>query len=374
MTVKKQSSEDKEMALSSIWKVRSEKLAPGAWLWWFWLFFIHDENTEKTGKCRQLMILWSVKNDRKISCNGLDISVPKQIEALPGGKGWALSGAAAAWYFDGKEMHDNFVLEKSDMQLDPHNRKLSAPGKTPSEFSEEDGEYITKIKSGETEFEFRAKQVDKHAAVGPHSGQTKLPFGFGVEGTRIEVLELSGTEKCGNAEKRIHGTAYFQKILLAIPPPQWYWGIYHFSDGSYFTYMQTYMGRALLAHKSGMNTMLKKPSAPLSSDIFFYHAPTGRFFEGHKLSVTPSKLEGGLWKHALLGSGKGFEISAEAKAYAHSSWVFEKQIGPLPARSVFTYNEYPAVLSRLVVRLKSGETITLEKGVGNMENSWGFLL
>lgn len=364
----------KKIALPGIWELQSDKLVPGAWLWWFWLFFIHDENTKKTGKCRQLMILWSVKNDRQITCNNLDIRVPKPISALPGGNAWALDGAAAAWYFDGEKMHDNFVLEKSKMALDSGKKTLLAPGDTPSEFYLDGKEYVTKIKSGGRKFEFRATQEDKHPAVGPNHGQTRLPFGYGTEGTRIEVLQLRGTEKAGGKIKEIRGTAYFQKILLAMPPPQWYWGIYQFSDGSYFTYLQAYFGRALLAGNAGLNAALKKPTAPLNSDVCFYHAPTGRVFEGHTLSVEPKKLGNDLWKHTLSGGGQDFEFSAEAASYAHSAWTFEKKIGPLPARSVFTYNEYPSVLSNLVLRLKTGETIQMGKGVGNMENSWGFLL
>ena len=41
---------------------------PGNWLWWFWLFFIENE---ETGKDEQLMVLWSTKNDKEIACNHL---------------------------------------------------------------------------------------------------------------------------------------------------------------------------------------------------------------------------------------------------------------------------------------------------------------
>ncbi len=372
MTSRHISKESMEEKARKIWQVPSKPLAKGAWLWWFWLFFIHDENTVKTGKCRQLMILWSVKNDRQITCNGLDIRLPWQIKA--GKDGWELNGAAAAWYFDGKKMHDDFVLETSKMSLDPKEKSLVAPGSAPSSFFMRDDVYITKIRSGSHQFEFHAIQSDKNPAVGPHQGETRFPLGLTVEGTRIEILQLSGTEWHNGMETSIRGTAYFQKILLAAPPPQWYWGIYHFPDGSYFTYMQTYLGRALLAGNAWKGAHLKKPSAPLSADIYVYHAPSGRFFEGHKLQVTPEKIEDGLWRHKLSGIGNGFELSATAESYAHSCWKFEKKIGVLPARSSFMYNEYPSVLTHLELRLAGGEILRFEKGVGNMENSWGFLI
>jgi hypothetical protein len=345
----------------------------GAWFWWFWLFFIHDENTVKTGKCAQLMILWSIKKDRQISCNGLDIQIQNQLEAKEGRK-WQLNGAAAAWYFDGEKMHDDFVLEKSQMQLDGKSLSLTAPGNTPSSFFLDGKDFVTKIKSGETEFEFRARQVDTHAAIGPNYGKTRLPLGMEIEGTRIENFHLSGTKRRGGETKRINGTAYFQKILVAAPPPQWYWGLYHFADGSFFTYMLPYVGRAALSDNMLGSPSLKSPTTPLQQDITFYHAPSGRVFEGKKLKVMPKKIGNDLWSHEISGEGNGWRISATARAYAHSCWKFEKNISVLPARSTFKYNEYPSVLEKFQLRTGAGETITLSNGWGNMENSWGFII
>ncbi len=358
--------------IAGIWAPPANWKVPGEWFWWFWLFFVHDKNTAKTGKCRQVMILWSIKKDPHIKCNSLDIKLPVQIEKF--GKGWKLNGAAAAWYFDGKEMHHDFVLEKTLMVLDPKSRCLSAPGKTPSEFCQEGDEFVTRISTGSTSFEFRAKKTDNHPAVGPTYGSTNLPGGMQVEGTRLEILALSGFEKGKDgAKKKISGTAYFQKILVAAPPPQWYWGLYHFPDGSFFTYMLPYLGKAALADNLWKGASLRSPTLPINPDVLFYHAPSGRTFASHKLSVIPEKIGTGLWKHEIKGSGKGFEIIAEAKAYSHSCWKFVKDIGPLRFKSIFKYNEYPATV-KLALTLSTGEKIELKNGVGNMENSWGFML
>lgn len=345
----------------------------GAWFWWFWLFFIHDESTKKTGKCRQLMILWSIKKDREIKCNSLDIKISEQLKST-GGKKWLLSGAAAAWYFDGKAMHDDFVLEKSEMALDATSLSLAAPGLTPSSFYLDGKEYVTKIKSGSHEFEFRAKQEDFHPAIGPVHGVTKLPLGMEIEGTRIEVLKLSGTEVHNGKKSRLRGTAYFQKILVAAPPPQWYWGIYHFKDGSFFTYMLPYAGRAALADNAWGGASLRKPTLPIQQDITLYHAPSGKLYNGASLEVMPKKHLGALWSHEIAGKGKGFSITATARAYSHSCWKFQKRVGALPIKSTFKYNEYPSVLESLELATADGKKISLKNGWGNMENSWGFLL
>ncbi|MFA6328270.1 MAG: hypothetical protein WCY41_02410 [Candidatus Micrarchaeia archaeon] len=365
---------NREEILQSIWQPPQEWKQDGAWLWWFWIFFIHDENTKKTGKCRQLMILWSIKKDGEIKCNSLDIRIPRQLEARSDGT-YSLNGAAAAWYFDGEKMHDDFVLETSCMTLDPRSRSLVAPGKTPSSFSQRGEDFITRIKSGGIEFEFVARQTDLHTAVGPNYGDTQFPAGMRIEGTRIETMSLSGTEAHNGSKRALSGTAYFQKILLAAPPPPWYWGLYHFSDGSFFTYMVPYAGRSMLADNAWAGARLKKPSFPLKQDVFLYHAPSKRVFDGHCLSVTPSQIgETDTWQHEMKGSGSDFEITATARAYSHACWSFRKKIGALPLRSSFKYNEYPSVLESLELTTNSGEVIRLKNGWGNMENAWGFII
>ncbi|MFA6213984.1 MAG: hypothetical protein WC717_01780 [Candidatus Micrarchaeia archaeon] len=366
--------QSREEILKSIWQPPQEWKTPGAWLWWFWLFFIHDENTKRTGKCRQLMILWSIKKDKEIMCNSLDIRQPVQLEPRADGT-CLLNGAAAAWYFDGERMHEDFVLETSCMALDPARRSLMAPGKTPSSFFMRGSGFVTRIKSGKHEFEFVAKQEDLHPAVGPTHGSTPLPAGMRIDGTRIETLELSGTESHNGKKRALSGTAYFQKILLAAPPPQWYWGLYHFSDGSFFTYMVPYAGRATLADNAWEGARLKKPSFPVKQDVFLYHAPSKRVFEGSRLEVAPRQIgKSEMWMHALSGGGKDFALTATARAYSHACWSFRKKIGSLPARSNFRYNEYPSVLESLKLTTSAGETITLKNGWGNMENSWGFII
>lgn len=375
--------QERRRKLDGIWNMPAKPLRAGEWLWWFWLFFIHDKDTEKSGKCRQVMILWSVKPERRILCNGRQLGEPAPVA---GGDGrWTLKGAAAAWYFDGHEVQEDFVLEKSGMRLEAAKRRLQAPGKTPSAFWEEGGDYVTSICTLEKEFEFRARQADFHPAVGPTHGLSKMGLGMEVEGTRLERLELDGWERDKDGRKKpIKGTAYFQKIRLGAPPPQWYWGIYHFKDGSFFTYMQVYAGRAMLADNAWPHKHLRKPALSLKEDVLLYHAPTGRVFEGNDLKVQPARVEEGAgrkgaggpcWVHAFSGGGKDFEIEGEAQGYAHACWTFRKPVGGhLPVESTFRYNEYPALLKRLALKPRNGTPIVLENGWGNMENAWGFII
>ncbi|MDE1797873.1 MAG: hypothetical protein KGH63_00515 [Candidatus Micrarchaeota archaeon] len=362
--------------LRQIWQPPQKPLSRGAWLWWFWLFFIRDKNTRRTGRCRQIMILWSVKNDAHIVCNEIDLRPGKPI--APDGENFALSGATAAWYFDGAHLREDFLLHPSKMKLSPGRRSLDAPGgkETSSSCVQRGNDFITSIRTPRQQFELVARQADSHPAVGPVHGHTPMGLGMEIEGTRIERMELRGWEKNAKGKRRkISGTAYFQKILLAAPPPAWYWGLYHFADGSIATFMQVYAGRASLRSNLLPAGALHRPRLSLKEDILVYHAPTKKVYEGHRLRVSPSRLEGAhLWRHNFEGSGPGFTISGQADAYAHACWTFQKSIGMLPARSTFKYNEYPAVLRTLTIRPARGKLITLKNGWGNMENAWGFLI
>ncbi len=383
-------SESAKEILQSIWRPPAKPLPRGAWLWWFWLFFIHDKHTERTGRCRQIMILWSIKNDKHIVCNEVDLRPGPPI--VPQGRHYRLNGAAAAWYYDGKHLHEDFVLHPSKMKLNPNAKRLDAPGnkKTSSSFAQRGNDFVTSIRAPQLEFNLVARQTDSHPAVGPIYGRTPLGLGMEIEGTRLERLKLGGWEKGANGKRKpIRGTAYFQKILLAAPPPCWYWGLYHFQDGSVATFMQVYAGRSSLRDNLLPAGALHRSRLSLKEDILVYHAPSGKVYEGHHLRVSPRLLSlaaprisrsgrsspSHLWRHDFEGSGPGFTISGQADAYAHACWTFQKSIGLLPVRSTFKYNEYPAVLRSLTIRPADGsKPIVLKNGWGNMENSWGFLV
>jgi hypothetical protein len=282
-----------------------------------------------------------------------------------------LDGAAASWYFDGKNMHENFVLERSAIRLDAQSRRLTSPGVASSEFYEEDGKYHVKISAKGRRFDFVASQEDKNPEVGPVYGKTSYPFGMKVEGTRIEIMKLSGHEESEHGRKSLSGTAYFQKILLAAPPPPWYWGMYHFADGSFFTFMQAYLGSALFA-KTDM-PKLKSPHLPISSEMIFYHAPSGKAYRANKVRIVPQEMYGRLWRHNIEARGEDFSLTAIAEAYSHACWLFEKYISSSPLKSKFYYNEYPAAIKTLRIRTADG-VLEYENGTGNMENSWGLML
>ena len=93
----------------SVFDIKDGIMPRGAWWWWFWLFFI--DNPENPSKPKQLMILWSSKKEKEISCNDLCVKLKKHS-----GKD-NLDGVVAAWYFDGNNMNHNFLLEQCDLKI-----------------------------------------------------------------------------------------------------------------------------------------------------------------------------------------------------------------------------------------------------------------
>ena len=127
-----------------IFNIKNESMPRGAWWWWFWLFFFN--NPKNPAKPRQLMILWSTKNEREVDCNNLKINIKLPIDKKN------LNGAVAAWYFDGEKMHHNFLLETCDIKI--NDRKLSTASTIPTSFSIDGKRSIVKIGK---DFEFIAE-------------------------------------------------------------------------------------------------------------------------------------------------------------------------------------------------------------------------
>ncbi len=363
-------SAEAEKKWDTLWYV--PELKDSAWLWWFILLFIHDENTISTGICRQLMILWSTKADKEISCNNFSLKIPKPIVYRSEEK-TVLNGAAACWFYDSNTMNENFIFEQGTITIDSVERKLYQAGQHLSQLTQKGKNLLLEISMPNKGFELKAElsQKDDHFAIGPNHGRSN--FGpFYVEGTRLELLELKGL--LSHREKQeIRGTAYFQKILLYAPPPQWYWGIYHFPDGSYLTYMQTFFGKPFFEGYKDKEVSMDRSYITFTRDFLYYDKPTESVYETSNLEVKAHNHGEDLWKHTLSAKENGFSASAVAESYSISTWKFEKKIAFLPIKSRFCYGEYPAVIKNLSIETKKGK-IFQSCGWGNMENTWGFLL
>ncbi|MEM3373272.1 MAG: hypothetical protein QXD43_05945 [Candidatus Aenigmatarchaeota archaeon] len=368
-------SKKREKLYSYIWRPRLH-LEKGSWFWWFWLFFIHDENTEKTGRTKQLMILWSTKRDDFIQCNNCKMYMTKTIEFDENSNEFTINGAHASWYFNGTQMHEDYILETLEMRLNSAKKKLISNGNhAKTSFYEEDGKYFIEINRNEKEkFKFMAEQINKSEFVGPIYSD-RFFGNFEVEGLRIEHLNLKGnyTNEDTKENFNFEGSAYFQKILVAAPIPQWYWGIYHFPDSSYATYMISFLGKEMFRGIISENISLGNPLLKITSDFTFYDANEDKLYHLNNLNVEPIRIDHVNYKHIFFAKENNLEVKGYSESYSNACWHFRKPIFNTSLNAHLYYNEYPAILKELDLKINDRK-ISLKNGIGNMENTWGFLI
>ena len=323
-----------------VFNIKNEPMPKGSWWWWFWLFFF--DNPKNPQKPRQLMILWSTKNVKKIDCNNLKINIKLPIDKKNP------DGAVCAWYFDGERMHHNFLLEQCNIKIS--DRELSTTSATPTSFSIDGKRSVVKIGK---DFKFIADENGKHdfKRANYHSNNFIGEKGYSI--MKVNHTDLSG--KVGG--KPIRGTAYFQRVFVNAPAMPWYWGIFHFGNGGILTYTNH-----LILGKS------------IKKDISFFDEKVMHHFGKMKVK----RSGGDIPTFRITGENDIEKISFSVVSYAHSSWTFKKKgLGFIPNKLV--YNEYPSTVDDLELMNKStGREITTSKelgrGIGNAEHTTGFLL
>lgn len=322
-----------------IFDVGGEPFPKGAWWWWFWLFFF--DNPKNPEKPRQLMILWSTKNVKKIDCNDLHIKLRHPIDKK------SMDGAVAAWYFDGEKMHHNFLLEQCRIKVDDCSLMTDSHPETVYEIN---GSKNT-VKIG-GDMEFVAYAQDTHEFVKPSYHANNFIGSKGYSITKMNYLKLEGKVD-GEA---ISGTAYFQRVFVNAPAVPWYWGGFHFDSGAVLTYTNQFV----------FGQPIKKHIA---------------FFDGRELfelnDVEVKRVEKENPEFWVSGETDDYRIRFIVSAYSHSSWTFKKRsLGLIPNKLV--YNEYPSTITKFEFEdKKSGKKITggdLGKGIGNAEHTTGYLL
>ena len=89
-----------------------DKIKNVTWWWWWWLFFIRNKKDPKRWK--QLMILWSIKDCKKIKV--MDHiwkptgTISKKDNSLE------FPGMVCAWFYDGKRMRDPYLIHEKVFQ------------------------------------------------------------------------------------------------------------------------------------------------------------------------------------------------------------------------------------------------------------------
>lgn len=319
-----------------VFDIKNEPMPKGSWWWWFWLFFF--DNPKNPEKPRQLMILWSTKNEKVIDCNDLKITFNRSLGRRN------LDGALASWYFDGEKMHHNFLLEQCNIKVT--GKELSTDSKTPTSFAIAGKKSTVKIGK---DFEFIAEMIKKHDFTRPEYHSNDIIGNKGYRILRVNHFDLKGKVE----GKEIEGSAYFQRVFVNAPSPSWYWGLFHFDKGAILSYFRP--------HFMGL---------PIKQDITLFDGKNTHRFKNIRVNRKGTDVP----DFEVSGENENEKISFTVNAYSHSSWTFRKlAFGFLPSRLV--YNEYPATISDMTLLNKvSGKELRLGKAIGNAEHTTGLLL
>ncbi len=319
-----------------VFDIKDEPMPKGSWWWWFWLFFF--DNPKNPKKPRQLMILWSTKNEKVIDCNGTQMIIGPQDDRSH------MDGAVAAWYFDGKKMNHNFLLDPCKLRVTSDS--VTAETKSPSTFSVKKKKSIVRIGKG---MEFVSEMIEDSDFTKPEYHENKILGDMGYNILRVNKLKLSGIVD----GKKIKGTSYFQRVFVNAPSPPWYWGIFHFDNGGVLSYFNP-------------NAFGKSIKQDIS------------LFDGRKMheikNIRVKRKGGDAPDFEVSGENEKERISFTVNSYEHSSWTFRKKfLGIIPNKLV--YNEYPATVSGLVILdKKTGKRTKMGNAIGNAEHTTGMLL
>ncbi len=364
--------------LSSLWELQT--LAPIhhlTWDWWWWLVMLDGDEKNPAG--RQLMVLWSTKDNSFVEVNG----VAWEPSGRPGfdGKGSiAMDGMVAAWYYDGNELVEPLVLEKSRIIVLAENHPEWPFKKGGIIASHTEQEYSMGLNAKEDEFwvkletdygEFDLKMLPWNTAMSSLKvAQSEYGLGMGYGISRLHGSICKGKVR----GESVTGTAYFQKVCVQAPSPPWFWGMLHFDDGSYIDWFLPHISPTMTSKDSEPWKDRDFTHFPLSMGGLFHDVSRQRTERFSELRVertcNPDNLP---TFHIHMWNGVT-EVRIEAKAVTRAHWTFDQ-----PTRggmaSHLTYNEYPLDVIRLEIDDELGiryrhDWTTIH---GNAEHSWGLL-
>jgi hypothetical protein len=390
--------------LSRMWNLQERPpLQHLTWDWWWWLVMLDDHEGNPSGK--QLMVLWSTKDNAIVDVNGSPWT-PKGRPGFDDDGAIALDGMVCAWWFDGKQMHEPIIKRICKMIAIPDTHP-QWPLTDDANTGQGGGAVIPLLgddlsmglKSDLSEFWINlVSDKDMRGENVPTDFKLKLtPWNQAMSTARrasatyaanmgYDILRLHGTKVSGTLDdEQVSGTAYFQKVCVQAPSVPWYWGVLHLDDGSYIDW---FIPHASLTVSARDNRPWKKRDIghiALSQGGLFHDAKNKRSEKFSKVTVTKkagANLEG---DHAHypgaplpifeihMYNGRT-DIKLQVEAIERANWTFDQ-----PTRggmqSHLTYNEYPLKLNKLIIQDENGTRTESEYkwARGNAEHSWGLL-
>jgi hypothetical protein len=367
-------------AEARMWDLNLEgRIRKLTWWWWWWLFFLPDP--EHPGRTRQLMILWSTKYTKWKKVMDQVWRPQRDIDRVVDEDGvrLAFDGMTAAWWWDGRKMHDPLILEQDDFTvegkggeglLNPHSpldlRLQGSPQGYRLDISmpKEGHEFHLKMRPW-TDFmslhRFRANNFTKK-------------YSYNI--LRIYGSKVSGSYLAHGEEVDATGTAYFQKVRVNAPGAPWYWCVLHTERGDYLDYFLPHLGLTIFRQKERPKSWLDRGEYMLGKSLQFWEEEAQFLHKFKRVRIRKTFTDDDLPVFHVHGENDQGTIELELESYARAYWRFEQPwLGGL-RRSVLFYNEYPIEVRRFELTRGSRRISLDDLGwvTGNCEHTWGKLL
>ncbi len=393
-----------------MWDLNTDNMIKNVtWWWWWWLFFIR--NKEDPEHWKQLMILWSTKDTKKIKV--MDHVWTPKGSIKRDKNSITFPGMVCAWFFDGKTMHDPYIIKerifeskweiRSDGKLIKPDIvtavKGSKKGKTVSkvlnynEFekvgfgilkAKNDDNYIfngtpikynVKFQEKNDRFNFIIEPMNKFLSE-PEFTFRKYIGKYGYTIYRIKGLKLSGEMTVAGEHETISGSAYFQKIRLNSPAVPWYWTIFHFPDGGHLHYMIPHIGLPLFRKSAKPRSRLDWGEIVISKTLDFFDGNSKKLYHFDKIKLKKSFTPIDLPIFSITGTNSERQrLNLIIESYSRAYWRFEQKT-TIKTR-IFFYNEYPATIKKLEIfdidNHKLVDLSDFKYNIGHCEHSWGRL-
>ncbi len=387
---------------STMWSLGlREPLRHLTWDWWWWLVMLDDPDGAPWGK--QLMVLWSTKDNDFVSVNG----TPWTPKGRPGNDehgATILDGMVCAWWFDGERMIEPYIKRTCHMvAMDdthpawPRSHVSGSGGGAVVPLLNED--LSMGLNSDLKSFWLNLLGDDEAVSHGAPRAMklTMTPWNPAMSVARpstatyaasmgYDILRVHGTKVHGTIDgEDVSGTAYFQKVCVQAPSPPWYWGVLHFDDGSYMDWFLPHLSPTMTSRTRKPWKRRDIQHIGLSQGGLFHdaqHQRTERFARVKVRKSSSSRTEGRhghnpgsplpVFRVEMWNGRTRIEMTVEAVDRAH--WHFDQPtIGGV--WSHLTYNEYPLRLVRLSIVDEFGERShgDYRWARGNAEHAWGML-
>ena len=389
--------------LSKMWTLQDRPpLHHLTWDWWWWLVMLDDPDGRPSG--RQLMVLWSTKDNALVEVNGM----PWMPSGRPGyddEKGLALDGMVCAWWFDGERMHEPVIQQICRMVAIPDSHP-----KWPGSHADTgrgggavvpllENDLSMGLKSDLSAFWVHLLTDDsaQHPKVPKKFDLQLIPWNSAMSTARqasatyaanmgYDILRLHGTKVKGKLDdEEVSGTAYFQKVCVQAPSVPWYWGMLHLDDGSYIDWFLPHVSFTVSARDNRPWKRRDFGHIGLSQGGLFHDPVNKRSEKFTNVSVRKSASNRTEQEHGqspgsplpvfeikMWNGRTSIELKVNAIERAH--WTFNQPTrGGL--KSHLTYNEYPLEMEYLRIRDEFGvrKESDYSWARGNAEHSWGLL-